>query len=142
MNKKDVLLKEIDIVQWIINRMWTNSFVIKGWAISIVLWVLSLNDFSKSDWLFLIIIMIIAILLFAYLDSYFLQQERLYRKLYKWIVDNREKSDEFLFDTNTDRLFRKEDCILRVFFSKTIRPIYFLLIISTIIYYVLIFNIR
>lgn len=142
MKNEAILLKEIDIIQWIINRMWTNSFIIKGRSISIVLWILSLNDFDKPNWLFLIVIMMITIWLFGYLDAYFLQQERLYRKLYKRTVENRKKTNEYMFDTDTDRLFRKEDCIIRVFFSKTIRPIYLLLIASTIIYYVLINNIK
>lgn len=41
MDKKDLLFKEVDIIQGIINRMWTNSFTIKGWTVMLVVWVIT-----------------------------------------------------------------------------------------------------
>jgi len=134
MDKKEILFKEIDIIQSIINRMWTNSFTIKGWAVMLVVWVIALDKFNQDNYLGLLAMALVAILILWWLDSYFLQQERLYRKLYKWVIDNRETSDQYLFDMNPERLFRKEDCIVFVFFSKTIRPMYFLLSIFVVIY--------
>lgn len=134
MDKKEILFKEIDIIQSIINRMWTNSFTIKGWAVMLVVWVIALDKFNQDNYLGLLAMALVAILILWWLDSYFLQQERLYRKLYKWVIENRETSDQYLFDMNPERLFRKEDCIVFVFFSKTIRPMYFLLSIFVVIY--------
>ena len=114
--------------------MWTNSFTIKGWAVMLVVWVIALDKFNQDNYLGLLAMALVAILILWWLDSYFLQQERLYRKLYKWVIDNRETSDQYLFDMNPERLFRKEDCIVFVFFSKTIRPMYFLLSIFVVIY--------
>ena len=134
MDKKDLLFKEVDIIQGIINRMWTNSFTIKGWTVMLVVWVITLNKFNQANYLALLAMALVAILIFWWLDSYFLQQERLYRKLYKWVIENRVISDQYLFDMNPERLFRKEDCIVRVFFSKTVRPMYSLLSIFVVIY--------
>ncbi len=134
MDKKEILFKEIDIIQSIINRMWTNSFTIKGWTVMLVVWVIALDKINQDNYLGLLAMALVAILILWWLDSYFLQQERLYRKLYKWVIENRETSDQYLFDMNPERLFRKEDCIVLVFFSKTIRPMYSLLSIFVVIY--------
>lgn len=134
MDKKEILFKEIDIIQSIINRMWTNSFTIKGWAVMLVVWVIALDKFNQDNYLGLLAMALVAILILWWLDSYFLQQERLYRKLYKWVIENREISDQYLFDMNPGRLFGKEDCIVCVFFSKTIRPMYSLLSTFVVIY--------
>ncbi len=134
MDKKDILLKEIDVIQLIITRMWANSFLIKWWTVMLVVWIIALDKFNSDNWIWLLTVAIIAIIIFWWLDSFFLQQERLYRKLYKWVVENREKSDEYIFDMSTKRLFRQEDCRLYSFFSKTIRPMYSLLIILVTVY--------
>ena len=133
-DKKDLFLKEIDVVQLIITRMWANSFLIKWWTVMLVVGVLALDKFNTDNWIALLVPILFAIVLFWWLDSYFLQQERLYRKLYKWIVDNRETSDEFILDMNPRRLFSESDCRRCSFFSKTIRPLYSMLIILVVIY--------
>ena len=43
MNNKDVLLKEIDIIQSCISKVEQNSFIVKGWSISIVAVILALS---------------------------------------------------------------------------------------------------
>ena len=39
----EVIHKEIDLIQSIINRMAQNSFMLKGWAITIFVAVIALN---------------------------------------------------------------------------------------------------
>ncbi|MDM8557495.1 hypothetical protein [Candidatus Parabeggiatoa sp. HSG14] len=95
---KKVLIKEIDLIQSIINRMSNTSFLIKGWAVTIMALIFSV----KSDPMTLPFIFI-SILLFWFLDAYFLQQERFYRKLYKWVIQNRMGDDSYLFSLNTTR---------------------------------------
>ena len=77
----DFFLKEIDIIQSIIKRMSHNSFLLKGWTITLV--VVSLLLKGTQEHVFLAIIPLIT---FWLLDSYFLRQERLYRKLYEWVI--------------------------------------------------------
>ena len=116
--------------------MWNNSFLIKWWTITLTIWVIALDWFDEKNRL-LLILSLFTIITFWILDSYYLQQERLYRKLYKRIIENREKSNEYLFDMNTDRLFRKEDCVFHIMFSKTERLIYTLLIVILCIFWYL-----
>jgi len=94
---KEYMLKEIEIIQDIIKRMAFNSFMIKGWAITLVVVVTLLLKGAEK---YQVWIAFIPLLVFWFLDTYFLWQERLYRKLYEWVVNNRLKTDEYLFDMN------------------------------------------
>ena len=78
--------KHIDIVQSTISRMAQNSFAIKGWTITILvgLFVFLQNDKFRNN----IFIYLIPIIFFWLLDSYYLWQERLFRKLYNDIIVN------------------------------------------------------
>ena len=80
----------MDMIQGIINRMANNSFMLKGWAVTLIagIFVLASKDTDKMYFL----IAYIPIILFWLLDSYYLNLERLYRKLYDKIcgLDNEE----------------------------------------------------
>ena len=112
-NLKEFMLKEIDIIQDIIKRMAYNSFLIKGWTVTLVVGILLLKGPEKYQ-IFLILIPLIA---FWYLDAYFLRQERLFRELYKWVISNRLHTDEHLFDMSTNRF--ETDSILKTMFCNT-----------------------
>ena len=110
----DFFLKEIDIIQSIIKRMSHNSFLIKGWTITLV--VVSLLLKGTQEHIFLAIIPLVT---FWLLDSYFLRQERLYRKLYEWVIENRLKNDQELFSMKTDR-FTDDVSKFKTTFSRTL----------------------
>jgi len=78
---KEFMLKEIEIIQDIIRRMGFNSFMTKGWAITLVVVTLLLRETEYQVW-----IAFIPLLVFWFLDAYFLWQERMYRKLYEWVT--------------------------------------------------------
>ena len=79
----------LEMIQRIISRMSTNSFLLKGWSITLVAGMIALssND-SSSRFIFLVYLPIV---LFWFLDSYYLQLERKYRLLYSTTA---EKSGE------------------------------------------------
>ena len=110
----DFFLKEIDIIQSIIKRMSHNSFLIKGWTLTLV--VVSLLLKGTQEHVFLAIIPLIT---FWLLDSYFLRQERLYRKLYEWVIENRLEKDDELFSMKTDR-FSNDVSKFKTLFSRTL----------------------
>jgi len=129
---KEYMLKEIDLIQNIIKRMASNSFMIKGWTITLVVATLLLKDDNKK-----ILIAYIPLIAFWYLDSYFLRQERLYRKLYNWVIENRLKTKEYLFDMNAYRFSSEVNSEFRIMFSKTLFCFYgsiFLIITALMIY--------
>ena len=89
---KESKLKHTDIVQSTISRMAQNSFAIKGWTITVLvgLFVYLQKDNFRNN----MIIYLIPIIFFWVLDSYYLWQESLFRKLYNDIIVNvTEESD-------------------------------------------------
>ena len=128
-----ILTKEIEIIEDIIKRMASNSFLIKGWTVTLVVATFLLKG-SKEQ----VLISFIPILIFWYLDSYYLWQERLYRELYKWVINNRPENEKYLFDLNTERLKKEVAPQSSVMFSRTLLPFYgSLIIIVLIIFYLL-----
>lgn len=125
-------VEELKIIQDIIKRMAFNSFMIKGWAITLVVATLLL----KGD-KYQLLIAYIPLLIFWFLDAYFLQQERLYRELYKWVVAKRLKTDDHLFDMNAYRFKDKVQSKLRIMFSITLGWFYGSVGILTAIYAVI-----
>ena len=112
---KEYMLKEIELIQDTIKRMAFNSFMIKGWAITLVVVALLLKGTNYQVW-----IAFIPLLVFWFLDAYFLWQERLYRKLYEWVVNNRLNTDEYLFDMNAYRFKDTVQSRIRIMFSITL----------------------
>jgi hypothetical protein len=126
---KEYMLKEIEIIQDIIKRMAFNSFMIKGWAITLVVVTLLLKGNKYQVW-----IAFIPLLVFWFLDAYFLWQERLYRKLYDWVINNRLKTEEYLFDMNAYRFKDKVQSKFRIMFSITLGWFYGSIAILIVIY--------
>lgn len=127
---KEYMLKEIDVIQDIIKRMAFDSFMIKGWAISLVVVTLLLKGTEKYQ----VWITFIPLLVFWLLDAYFLWQERMYRKLYEWVINNRLKTEEYLFDMNAYRFKDKVQSRVRIMFSLTLGWFYGFIAFLIIIY--------
>jgi hypothetical protein len=123
-------LKHLEFLHNTINRMSTNSFIIKGWAVTLLSAIFVLADKETNQ--NYIILMFIVIPVFWYLNSYFLLQERKFRDLYDEVRIKKEEEINFSMDIsnyNTDKN-TIQDC----FFAQSIWPIYiFLLIISFIV---------
>ena len=133
-NLKEYMLKEIDIVQDIIKRTAHNSFMIKGWAITLVVATLLLKGTRYQ-----VFIAFIPLLVFWFLDAYFLWQERMYRKLHDWIISNRLKTDEHLLDLNAYRFKDEVQSKFRIMFSITLVWFYGSIAILTVIYAIVLF---
>jgi hypothetical protein len=75
----------LGLIQGIITRMATNSFMIKGWSLTVIVALIafasSINP-STDDLQVLILISISTVIIFFYMDAYFFYQENLYRDLY------------------------------------------------------------
>jgi len=135
---KEYMLKEIGIIQDIIKRMAFNSFMIKGWAITLVVVALLLRGTEKYQ----VWIAFIPLLVFWFLDAYFLWQERLYRKLYEWVINNRLKTDEYLFDMNAYRFKDEVQSKFRTMFSITLGWFYGSIAILIIVYSIFLFLVQ
>lgn len=144
---KENLHKEIDLIQDCIKRMAHNSFLLKGWTISIVAVVLALSEKNVSPY-FLVLVVLVPLISFWYLDAFFLYTEKLYRKMYEWVIAERSKSNnEKMYDLNPHRFkdqlrvkkWNKEKKVMEetnrlesewtVMWSKTLRCFYFIPIV-------------
>ena len=89
MTELEKVIKHMEMIQGIVNRLAFNSFLIKGWSITILAAaLLFIANVGASPWV--VLCFAIPVLVFWGLDGYFLWQERLFRKLYNRV---RKKSD-------------------------------------------------
>mgnify|MGYP001607958659 FL=1 len=96
--EQDDKKKHLEFLQLAINRMASNSFILKGWNITLIvgLFALTLKDLS-SPYFYLAIFPAFA---FWGLDAYYLRQERLFRELYNSIRKTKRKDiDPYSFNT-------------------------------------------
>lgn len=118
----EIIHKEIDLIQNCINRMAQNSFLLKGWTVSLVAVIIALaKDF---DFTHLCLLLLLPVICFWYLDAFFLRTEKLYRKMYEWVINNRNNTDEFLYDLDPHRFKKEVSCELYIMFSKTLLVFY------------------
>lgn len=85
--------KHLEMIQAVINRMGSNSFVFKGWSITIITGISAFVANDKN--LSLILIPFIATILFWSVDAYYLMLEREFRKLYKTVAAKNEDDIDF-----------------------------------------------
>ncbi|ARJ21871.1 hypothetical protein B7492_11760 [Bacillus mycoides] len=126
-----IMIEEVKIIQDIIKRMSSNSFIIKGWTITLVVGSLLFKG-EKIQFF----ISFIPLIMFWFLDAYFLRQERLYRKLYEWVIKERLETDQFLLSMDTDRFRMEVPSRLQIMFSSTLIYFYALIGLLTAVYLV------
>lgn len=120
------LYKEIDLIQGCINRMAKNSFMVKGWALTIFAGVIAISktEVINNLWL-LVCTILIPYTAFWLLDAFFLHTERKYCKMYTWILQERKKGNtEYQYDLNPTRFNKDVGCMSHSFFSKTLLLFY------------------
>lgn len=137
--KQEILHKEIDLIQAIITRMANNSFLLKGWMITLVAAILALSKGTlvTDDVTYFSLILCVPVIAFWYLDAFFLHKERCYRKLYEWVVNNRMTSNEHQYSLNYTRFESQVDSEFKIMKSKTLLPFYgltFVILICITIY--------
>lgn len=103
------LHKEIDLIQQCINRMANNSFLLKGWLVTIIVVILALSAEDVSP-LVLGIMTLVPLVSFWFLDAYYLRFERAYVRLYNWVISERPKGNcEKQYDLNCKRFMIQMD---------------------------------
>ena len=120
--------KHLEFIQTIITRMNTNSFQIKGWTISIVTLILAIYASTKNY--YFVLTGIFPILIFWFLDTYYLTQERKFRGLYNDVAGVSDKPKKIKpFEMRPDLYKYREYSYWKVLRSHTIVNLYLSLII-------------
>lgn len=133
------LHKEIDLIQGCINRMASNSFFVKGWALSVFAGVTAITRGENlNNIILLLCTTIVPFVCFWFLDAFFLQTERKYRKMYTERLTKRKDGDNSkLYELDPSGY--KVDCIFKVMWSKTLFVFYGIPLFAIIV--ILMFNI-
>jgi hypothetical protein len=121
-------IKHLELVQGIVTRLSTNSFFVKGWAITITTALLAFQANKPGSRV--AAIAFLPILAFWLLDSYFLRQERLFRRLYEDIRRKEPAAELFSMDI---RPYGSREKLSQVSWSITIRTFYGLLLLLTLL---------
>lgn len=121
-------IKHLELIQNIITRLNTNSFQIKGLAITIG--AAALAVYASTQKLEFILIGILPTLIFWFLDAYYLTQERKFRGLYNDVAGVTTKPKDIkLFEMRPDLYAKGKYTYWKVLFSKIVWTIYLPIII-------------
>lgn len=114
------------MIQGVINRMAGNSFLLKGWTVTLVaaLFVLAQKG-SNSAFTNLAYFPTVV---FWGLDGYYLWQERLFRKLYDKVRPMDETAIDFSMDTKPVR--KEAGSWLKATHSTTLIPFYGIILLT------------
>ncbi|MCK9373557.1 MAG: hypothetical protein M0P91_10190 [Sulfuricurvum sp.] len=118
-NRLKLFIEEVKNIQDIVKRMAANSFNVKTWAITLVAGTLLLKGSDKHFF-----IAFIPLFAFWYLDAYYLRQERLFRKVYDWIISYRPNNDDQIFNVNPMRFDNQVKSIFQIMYSVSLLPFY------------------
>lgn len=123
----DYMMKHLEFIQNVITRMNTNSFLIKGWMITLVsaLFALAAKDADPRY----VVVTYIAIPVFWALDAFYLAQERQYRALYNAV--RIQESTDFSMDASSYNTGR--NAWLRTLWSKTIWGLYLTMLLVAVL---------
>lgn len=119
MNDKEQVIKHLEIIQGVINRLANNSFLIKSWSMTIISAAILFISRNQNYSEYIILSFLIPVLGFWILDGYFLWQERIFRGIYN-DVRTQESTD---FEMPTSRQTKKIKWI-KAIFSKTLNIFY------------------
>jgi hypothetical protein len=119
-NKNENKIKHLEFIQLTITRMNVNSFMVKGWLVTLVaaIFVLSEKDANtKFLWY-----TPFATFLFYSLDAYFIMVERQFRSLYDYVRTLNE--DQIDYSMDISRYQSGSNSYLRCAFSLTLLLFY------------------
>lgn len=138
MDIEEKRVKHLEFVQSNISRMNQCSLQMKGWMITVVTALLALyaasisveTGYGNSVFIY---IAVAPTVLFWYLDSFYLQQERRFRGIYNNLIDPTKANEINVFEMPLERYDGCKYCLLKIMFSKTEAILYLPVIIGLVI---------
>lgn len=110
-------IRHLELVQGVISRMANNSFMLKGWAVTLVAGIFALAGKDAHKLYFLVAY--IPVMVFWGLDAYYLFQERLYRSLYDKVRQADKDAIDFSLKATTQEFSSCGDNYFSCLFSIT-----------------------
>lgn len=130
-------IKHLEIIQGVINRMASNSFLLKGWSVGLVSALFALA--AKDTTIAFVYLAYFPAVAFWILDGYFLWKERLFRELY----DHVRILDDSVIDysMHTENIPTAKDTWIGTMISKTLLIFHGVVIVSIIFVMVILLKI-
>ena len=123
--------KHLEFIQNVITRMNTNSFQIKAWAVTIVSALLAIYASSNNE--YFILAATFPAVVFWFLDSYYLSQERKFRGLYNDVAGvSEDPKDIQAFAMRPDLYVGGKYMYWSSFWSRTVLGLYLPMVIVVI----------
>ena len=82
MENKAQVVKHLEMIQAVINRLGHDSFLVKSWSMILLVGGIVLVSRSELEYGYFALAFLIPVIGFWILDGYFLWQERLFREIY------------------------------------------------------------
>ena len=96
MENKERVIKHLEIIQGVINRLGHDSFLLKGWSMTLLAVIIVFITKNEIQCTWFVLVLLIPIIGFWFLDGYFVRLERLFRATYN---DIRKMEDtDFVMD--------------------------------------------
>ncbi len=127
MDVNESRIRYLEAIQRVIDRLSNTSFILKGWAVSLVAGLMALAASGTNQGYVLIAYIPIAV--FWFLDAYFLMMERQYRDLFRNNADLRQRLDQFCIKRKKGNIADFSQAL----FSITMLLTYIPLIVATLI---------
>ena len=119
MNDKEQVIKHLEIIQGVINRLANNSFLIKNWSMTIISAAILFISRNQNYSEYIILSFLIPVLGFWILDGYFLWQERIFRGIYNDVRTQESTDFEMSISSQTKKIKW-----IKAVFSKTLNIFY------------------
>lgn len=97
-NDAEARIAHLQMIQAVITRMAGNSFLVKGWTVTLVAALFALA--AVDDNRFFVYVAYLPAVMFWALDAYLLRQERLFRQLYDHVREAGDGNVDFSMNTH------------------------------------------
>ena len=122
--------KHLELIQGVINRLSTNSFLLKGWSVVLISALFALS--APASQVAFVYLAYIPAIIFWGLDGFFLWQEQLFRKLYDRVRVLPDEEIDFSMDTSVIKGDGRPTWVAATF-SKTLIPFHGILIFAIVV---------
>lgn len=126
-------IKHLEFIQGVVTRMNQNSFQMKGWMVALVSAILAIYASTQKH--AFVLVALLPALVFWFLDTYYLAQERKFRGLYNDVAGITKNHEIALFAMRPDLYTGGKYSFWNVFGSQTIMALYLPVIVLLLVVY-------
>ena len=127
---EDQRVEHLKLGQAGVNRLAGNSFLLKGWSVTLVSALLALSVNAKRP--LMVLVAFLPVVVFWVHDAFYLRQERLFRELHKAIAHT-DGTAPPTYDMDASAYAGKVSSLPRTMVSITVWPLYAMLVVVIVV---------